>query len=72
VQAGAKPLKSLTVDSSINEGLSWKPASVFRMGSAWYALVQQKSGATVSLRAHGVDTAGKAVDVTVIQAYQVR
>jgi hypothetical protein len=38
-----------------------------------YALVQQKSGAVVSLRAHGVDTSGKpAVDLTVIRAYQVK
>jgi hypothetical protein len=71
-QSGGKPLKSLTVDSSINGGLAWKPASVFQIGSAWYALVQQKSGATVSLRAHGVDTGNKPIDVTVIGAYQVR
>jgi hypothetical protein len=72
-QAGTKPLKSLTVESSINDGKAWKPAAVFNVGGSWYALVQQKSGATVSLRAHGVDSAGKAaVDVTVIRAYQVR
>jgi subtilisin family serine protease len=72
-QAGAKELKSLTVESSINDGKAWKPAAVFHVGSSWYALVQQKSGAFVSLRAHGVDTTGKpAVDLTVIRAYQVK
>lgn len=72
-QAGAKPLKSLTVDSSINDGKSWSAAAVFRVGDSWYALVPQKSGAAVSLRAHAVDTAGKvAVDLTVIRAYQVK
>jgi hypothetical protein len=72
-QNGAKPLASLTVESSINDGKAWNKAAVFHVGSSWYALVPQKSGATVSLRANGTDAAGKTiVDLTVIRAYQVK
>jgi subtilisin family serine protease len=72
-QAGTKPIKSLTVESSINDGLGWKTAGMVHIGSMWYALVPQKSGAFVSLRAHAVDTSGKTVaEETIIRAYQVK
>ena len=71
-QGGGKPLKSLTLESSINDGKAWSKAAVFTAGGSWYALVPQKSGAFVSLRAHGVDTGNRAIDVTVIRAYQVK
>jgi hypothetical protein len=72
-QPGAKPIKSLTVESSINDGLGWKSASVVHIGSTWFALVPQKSGAFVSLRAKGVDTTNQTVvEETIIRAYQVK
>jgi subtilisin family serine protease len=70
--SGAAALKKLTVDYSTNDGRSWRPVAVVNVGSAWYAFIPQKAGSVISLRAHGVDAGGVAVDETIIRAYQVK
>jgi subtilisin family serine protease len=65
-------VKKLELEVSGDEGKTWKPAAVVRVGSGYKAIFATPKGSTVSLKAHLVDAAGNTTDQTVIGAYQFR
>ncbi|MCE6997230.1 S8 family serine peptidase [Saccharothrix sp. S26] len=69
VRGVAKP----AVQVSFDDGASWRPAPLVKVGERWLAAVVHPAGAKyVSLRAQARDAAGNAVDQTIIRAYGLR
>ncbi|GIJ64200.1 hypothetical protein [Virgisporangium aurantiacum] len=65
----AKPVKTLTVDVSYDDGRTWRNAPVLRAGVV--VLQHPAAAGFVSLRATSTDTAGNTVKQTIIRAYQI-
>lgn len=61
------------VQVSYDDGTTWKPVPLVRLGERWVATVVHPAGAKfVSLKAQARDGAGNAVDQTIIRAYALR
>jgi hypothetical protein len=69
-QAGSAPskVKSLTVEASYDDGVTWQQADV-RGGKAH---VRHPASGFVSLRAKATDAAGNTVELTIMRAYELR
>jgi hypothetical protein len=69
----ARP-KSVSVEASFDDGTTWQPLKLTRVGSlTWAAHVRAPEGATfVSLRGEAVDRNGTTVEQKVMRAYGVR
>jgi hypothetical protein len=64
--------KSATLLSSTDDGKTWHPAAVRKVGSSWQAVVANPGQAGyVSLRARLLATNGQWVEVTIQRAYRV-
>ncbi|MFF1822616.1 S8 family serine peptidase [Kribbella sp. NPDC058245] len=71
-KAPVRPIVSLTMSASFDDGKTWQPVPVRRTGAAvWKASVDQMSG-FVTLRAQARDAAGNSVDQTITRAYEVK
>ncbi|BCB74745.1 hypothetical protein GCM10022251_78750 [Phytohabitans flavus] len=64
----------ITVDVSFDEGLSWRAARINGTGREVVATIAAGGapGGTVSLRVRARDTAGNAIEQTVLRAYGLR
>ncbi|WP_433016549.1 S8 family serine peptidase [Kribbella sp. CA-294648] len=73
-QSGATlpAVKKLELKVSGDDGKTWKPASVVRVGAGYKAIFATPKGGAISLKAHLVDAAGNTTDQTVIGAYLLR
>ena len=72
-QAGHTPLTGLTLDVSYDDGATWQPSHVVRLGHHGLALLWHPTTAGfVSLRTSARDAAGNTVTQTVLRAYQIR
>ncbi len=61
------------VQVSYDDGVTWKPAAVVKIGERWVAAVSHPAGAKyVSLRATAKDRDGNTVEQTVIRAYGLK
>ncbi len=70
---GARGVAKPAVQVSFDDGTTWRPAPLVKVGERWLAAVVHPIGATfVSLRAQARDAAGNAVDQTIIRAYGLR
>ncbi|ALG06554.1 S8 family serine peptidase [Kibdelosporangium phytohabitans] len=67
---GATSLR--TVETSLDDGKTWRGAPVVRVGDRWWALVHNPASGFVSLRASASDKAGNTVSQTVVRAYRVK
>jgi hypothetical protein len=65
-------VKKLELKVSGDDGKTWKPASVVRVGTGYKAIFATPKGGAISLQAHLVDAAGNTTDQTVIGAYLLR
>ncbi|GAB1510448.1 S8 family peptidase [Actinophytocola sp. KF-1] len=72
--APAATVEALTVDTSFDDGRTWRPAPVTMTGpdSATVAITHPRGARYVSLRAHATDSAGGTVTQTIIRAYRSR
>jgi len=71
-KAPVRPIVSLQLSASFDDGKTWQPVPVRRTGaSGWKASLNQTSG-FVTLRAQAVDAAGNRVDQTITRAYEVK
>jgi hypothetical protein len=71
--AAAPPITSLTVDVSFDDGVTWSPVPVLRLGDRAIGLVITPAGTRfVSLRGSARDAADQQVEQTIIRAYAVR
>ncbi|GAB2589186.1 S8 family peptidase [Kribbella endophytica] len=70
--APAVRVKRLTVEVSIDDGKTWRPAKVDRVREGWRAEVTNPKGAAMSLRAVAEDVDGNKVEQTVLRGYLVR
>lgn len=71
-RAPARPIVSLTVSASFDDGKTWRQLPVRRTGAGWMAMVDQPSSGFVALRASAVDAVGNKVDQTIHRAYELR
>jgi hypothetical protein len=70
--SAAAPAKSLTVDVSYDDGVTWSKAFVARDGQKGVVLLSHPGKAGfVSLRARSADRAGNTVTETIIRAYRI-
>ncbi|GAA3464829.1 S8 family serine peptidase [Saccharothrix longispora] len=61
------------VQVSYDDGATWKPVPLVRLGERWIAAVRHPAGADfVSLKAQARDAEGNSVDQTIIRAYGLR
>jgi hypothetical protein len=66
-------VRDLDVEVSYDDGASWRPVPLSRVGSVGLALLQHPADATfVSLRAAATDSAGNSVRQTILRAYRLR
>jgi subtilisin family serine protease len=66
-------IRTPSIEVSYDDGATWRPAGVTRVGPRWLAVVDHPAGAKyVSLKARTQDTAGNAVDQTIIRAYALK
>jgi PA domain len=68
--AASAPVRELSIDASYDDGATWRPAAVTGGADAWRVDLPAGSG-PVSLRLHAEDTAGSAVDQTIVRAFDV-
>ena len=68
--AAQAPVQTVRVDASYDDGHTWQEAVVAEAGDRWQVTLPPGTG-YVSLRLHADDTAGSAVDQTVIRAFSV-
>ena len=68
--AAQAPVQTVRVDASYDDGDTWQEAVVAEAGDRWQVTLPPGTG-HVSLRLHADDTAGSAVDQTVIRAFSV-
>ncbi|MBE1486312.1 S8 family serine peptidase [Plantactinospora soyae] len=66
-----RPVVTVTVAASYDDGRSWHAVPVSRDGAGWLALVPHGRAGHVSLRANVADADGNTVEQTVIRAYRV-
>ncbi|MEU7608030.1 S8 family serine peptidase [Micromonospora sp. NPDC049204] len=66
-----RPVVTVTVAASYDDGRSWHAVPVSRDGEGWLALVPHRRAGHVSLRANAADADGNAVEQTVLRAYRV-
>jgi hypothetical protein len=74
-QAGsaAGPVKTLTVDVSVDDGQTWTRTRLIRVTQTrWLAVVRTPAASHVSLRASSTDTAGNTVEQTITRAYGLK
>ncbi|MFI5735065.1 S8 family serine peptidase [Kribbella sp. NPDC051587] len=72
-QADAKPITSLDLTASFDDGTTWQKVQVSRTGTnTWKAELDQPSTGFVTLRAVAVDSGGNQVDQTVKRAYELK
>jgi hypothetical protein len=70
--SAAKPVKTLSVEVSFDDGKTWQQVKLTKQGNCWKAQIAHPDQAGfVSLRAASTDTAGNTVEQTVIRAYQI-
>ncbi|KOX28744.1 hypothetical protein ADK67_11235 [Saccharothrix sp. NRRL B-16348] len=70
---GAEGVAKPAVQVSFDDGTTWRPAPLVKVGGRWLAAVVHPAGAKfVSLKAQARDAAGNAVDQTIIRAYGLR
>jgi hypothetical protein len=67
--ATSPAVRKLEIQVSGDDGVTWKKASVVRVGSGYKAIFATPKGTTVSLKAHLVDAGGNSTDQTTIAAY---
>ncbi|MFE2751664.1 S8 family serine peptidase [Actinosynnema sp. NPDC059335] len=61
------------VQVSYDDGASWRPVPLVKVGQRWLAAVAHPAGAAfVSLKAQARDAAGNSVDQTIIRAYALK
>ena len=63
-------MRTVRVDASYDDGATWRKAKVVKTGNRWRVTLPPGTG-YVSLRLRADDTAGSAVDQTVIRAFDV-
>ncbi|SMC85326.1 S8 family serine peptidase [Kibdelosporangium aridum] len=68
-QGKAEPRK---VEASFDDGKTWQPLPLLRVGESWWTIVKNPSSGFVSLRANASDTSGNTVAQTIIRAYRVK
>ena len=68
--AAATPVSTVLVEASYDDGATWQDAEVAKVGQRWRASLPAGTG-YVSLRVRADDTAGSAIDQTVIRAFAV-
>jgi hypothetical protein len=61
----------LAVETSTDDGRTWRPAPAIRSGDHWTVVVRNPASGYVSLLASAADDAGNTVRQTVIRAYAV-
>ncbi|RSN09325.1 hypothetical protein DMB42_18625 [Nonomuraea sp. WAC 01424] len=66
--SGARVTRELTVETSFDDGVTWRPAPV-RDGAV--TVLHPAADGYVSLRAKAVDAGGGTVEQTVIRAYRI-
>jgi hypothetical protein len=65
-------VKTLSVEVSFDDGVTWRGVPVVRFGQHAFAAVTHPAQAGfVSLRARSADTDGNSVEQTVIRAYRI-
>jgi hypothetical protein len=70
--SSAQRVRSLTVEVSFDDGVSWQAVPVVRLGQQAFAAIHHPARpGFVSLRARSSDTDGNTVDQTVIRAYRI-
>ncbi len=70
--AVARPVVSVAVQASYDDGKTWVDAAVRRTGKGWTATLDQPPNGFTSLRTVAVDAAGNKVDQSVVRAYALR
>jgi hypothetical protein len=71
-QIAGDTISAKTVEFSVDDGKTWKPASVRANGKgAWVATVDNPGSGFVSLRGNAADNHGNTGKVTIIRAYQI-
>jgi hypothetical protein len=71
-QGQARPVRTLRVEVSYDDGRTWRNAPVTRHGQTGVVRLDHPAGpGYVSLRAHSTDTAGNTVEETIIRAYRI-
>ncbi|MEU9384963.1 S8 family serine peptidase, partial [Streptomyces sp. NPDC048279] len=71
--AGAGAIRTVTLDVSYDDGVTWHRTTPRRQGSAWTATLNAPSKARfASLRAVAKDAKGNTVDQTVIRAFGIK
>ncbi|MGC4942655.1 hypothetical protein [Kribbella sp. DT2] len=60
------------VEISGDQGKTWRSATVVTQGNGYVAVAATPPGATISLRAKASDSAGNAIEQTVLDAYGLR
>jgi subtilisin family serine protease len=66
-------VKSLNVQVSHDDGKAWKSVPVLTLGGRSFVLISHPAGAkAVSLRASATDTAGNAVEQTIVRAFLLK
>ena len=65
-------IKSATLESSVDDGATWKPLPVSGAGSRWCASITNPRSGYVSLRASVLDSAGDSHRTTIIHAYKIK
>jgi subtilisin family serine protease len=68
----AAPLSRLELEVSRDDGATWQPVPVLRVGNHGVAIVRHPDAGFVSLRTRATDAAGNGVSQTVLRAYRVR
>jgi hypothetical protein len=68
----AAPLSRLELEVSRDDGATWQPVPVLRVGNHGVAIVRHPDAGFVSLRTRATDAAGNGVEQTVLRAYRVR
>lgn len=71
-RAPTRPIVSLTVAASFDEGKTWRDLPVRRTATGWKATVDQPSSGFVALRASATDATGNKVDQTIHRAYELK
>ncbi|HTE56389.1 MAG TPA: S8 family serine peptidase [Kofleriaceae bacterium] len=66
------PIRAVQIEASYDGGATWHHAIVLRIGDRGVAILHHPASGSVSLRARAADTAGDAVDQTIVDAYHLR
>jgi hypothetical protein len=70
--AAVRPVISVAVQASYDDGKTWVDAAVRRTGEGWTATLNQPSSGFASLRTVAIDAASNKVDQQVLRAYALR